>query len=62
MTDKVLPFIHTDFTLRRRVERACQEYEKEMAVKGAWMYRLQDQIGCFSEEEWDAFLNGCDEI
>ncbi len=38
---KVLHFMHTDYTLKKRVERACQEHDKDMIDRGAWMYQFE---------------------
>jgi hypothetical protein len=55
---KVLSFCHTDFTLKRRIERACREDEKAMVARALWMLQFDDQGGCYSEEEWESFLEG----
>lgn len=48
---KVLPFCHTNYTLRRRISRECSQSEKEILEKALRDYQLTEFLHQFEDYE-----------
>ena len=59
---KVLPFVHTDFTLKRRIAREFSREDKDILEKALRDYQLTAGFSepgpCTTDEDWQSFLDG----